>query len=40
MSVFKITPTKLTDSTRQFPVPETILSDYKNYLHSDIPNAV
>jgi hypothetical protein len=40
MSVFKIAPAKLTDSTRLFPVPETIISDYKNYLHSDIPNAV
>lgn len=40
MSVFNIPPVKLTDSTRQFAIPETIQSDYRNYLHSDIPNAV
>lgn len=40
MSVFNIQPAVLTDSTREFVVPPTILSDYKNYLHSDIPNAV
>lgn len=40
MSVFNIPPAVLTDSTRQFAVPPTIISDYKNYLHSDIPNAV
>lgn len=40
MSVFNIPPAKLTDSTRQFAIPETIQSDYRNYLHSDIPNAV
>lgn len=40
MSVFKITPVVLTDSTRQFEIPKTILSDYKNYLHTDVPNVV
>lgn len=40
MSVFNIHPAVLTDSTREFAIPPTILSDYKNYLHSDIPNAV
>lgn len=40
MSVFNIPPVKLTDSTRQFVIPETIQSDYRNYLHSDVPNAV
>lgn len=40
MSVFNIPPAVLTDSTKQFTVPPTIMSDYKNYLHSDIPNAV
>ena len=40
MSVFNIRPAVLTDSTREFVVPPTMLSDYKNYLHSDIPNAV
>ena len=40
MSVFNIPPAVLTESTRQFAVPPTIISDYKNYLHTDIPNAV
>lgn len=40
MSVFNIPPARLTDSQRQFVIPETIQSDYRNYLHTDIPNAV
>lgn len=40
MSVFNIPPAVLTESTRQFAIPPTIISDYKNYLHTDIPNAV
>ena len=40
MSVFNIPPAVLTDSTKQFKIPETIISDYKNYLHSDVPNTV
>ena len=40
MSVFNIRPAVLTDSTREFVVPPTILSDYKNYLYSDKPHTV
>lgn len=40
MSVFNIPPAHLTDSTRQFVIPPTILSDQKNQLHTDVPNVV
>lgn len=40
MSVFNVQPTVLTDSTRQFVIPPTILSDYHNYLHTEVPNVV
>lgn len=40
MSVFNITESPLTESTKQFKIPETILSDYKNYLNTDVPHAV
>lgn len=40
MSVFNIPPVRLTESTRQFEIPPTILSDYKNYIHTDVPNVI
>lgn len=40
MSVFKIKPSPLTASTREFIIPPTILSDYENYLMTEVPNAV
>lgn len=40
MSVFNITPSPLTASTRSFLIPPTILSDYENYLMTEVPNAV
>lgn len=40
MSVFNVPPAVLTDSSRRFPIPRTILSDYTNYLHTDVPNVV
>ena len=40
MSAFKIPKAVLTPSTRQFKIPETIMSDYTNYLHTDVPNVV
>lgn len=40
MSVFDIPEVVLTDSTRHFDIPPTILSDYRNQLHSDVPNTV
>lgn len=40
MSVFRIPKTVLTDSSRQFMIPKTIMSDYTNYLHTDVPNVV
>ena len=40
MSVFNIKPSPLTGSTREFLIPPTILSDYENYLMTEVPNAV
>ena len=40
MSVFNIKPSPLTSSTREFLIPPTILSDYENYLMTEVPNAV
>lgn len=40
MSVFSIQPTVLTDSNRVFKIPETVMSDYHNYLHTEVPNVV
>lgn len=40
MSVFSIKPSPLTSSTREFLIPPTILSDYENYLMTEVPNAV
>lgn len=40
MSVFKIPKVKLTNSERSFLIPPTIMSDYTNYLHTDVPNVV
>lgn len=40
MSIFQIPAAKLTESTRQFAIPETIQSDYRNYLHTDVPNDI
>ena len=40
MSVFSIKPSPLTPSTRSFLIPPTILSDYENYLMTEVPNAV
>ena len=40
MSVFNVPDAVLTDSTRRFEIPRTILSDYTNYLHTDVPNIV
>ena len=40
MSVFTIAPSPLTPSTRSFLIPPTILSDYENYLMTEVPNAV
>lgn len=40
MSVFAIKPSPLTESTRDFLIPPTIISDYENYLMTEVPNAV
>ena len=40
MSVFNIKPSPQAGSTRQFIIPPTILSDYANYLMTEVPNAV
>lgn len=40
MSVFNIKPSPLTSSTRDFLIPPTIVSDYENYLMTEVPNAV
>lgn len=40
LSVFKIKPSPLTGSTREFIIPPTILSDYTNYLYTEVPNVV
>ena len=40
MSVFEIPKANLTPSTRNFAIPPTILSDYENYLYTDVPHAV
>lgn len=40
MSVFTIKPSPLTESTREFLIPPTIISDYENYLMTEVPNAV
>ena len=40
MSVFEIKPTYLTPSEKEFVIPNTILSDYTNYLHTEVPNTV
>lgn len=39
MSVFNIKPSPLTDSSKEFIIPPTILSDYNNYLMTEVPNA-
>lgn len=40
MSVFNIDKSPLTDSSKRFKIPETILSDYENYLNTEVPHAV
>lgn len=40
MSVFKLQPTELTDSSKQFKIPSTIRSDYTNYLHTEVEHVI
>ena len=40
MSVFKLKPTVLTDSSKQFQIPPTIRSDYTNYLHTEVEHVI